>query len=45
MQMKDIYLELLETLLIHKKCIKSYGKKIAEELIFAGCEVLVDKNK
>ena len=32
-----------ETLLIHKKCIKSYGKKIIEELIFAGCEVLVDK--
>ena len=32
-----------ETLLIHKKCIKTHGVKIIKELILSGCEVLVDK--
>ena len=32
-----------ETLLIDKKCLKSHGIPIIEELIFSGCEVVADK--
>ena len=32
-----------ETLLIDKKCLKSHGIPIINELIFSGCEVIADK--
>jgi len=32
-----------ETLLIDSKCVKSHGLPIIKELIFLGCEVVVDK--
>ena len=33
-----------ETLLVDKRCLKSHAVPIIEELIFSGCEVVVDKN-